>query len=48
MAQTCRTAPRGARPQTDLPIWLDVVDWNQADNEYKAVVAKQGMIELQH
>ena len=33
---------------SDLPICVDVVDWNQANSEFKAMVAKQGMIELQH
>ena len=33
---------------SDLPICVDVVDWNQADNEFKAMVTKQGMVELQH
>ena len=33
---------------SDLPICVDLVDWNQADSEFKAMVAKQGMIELQH
>ena len=33
---------------SDLPICVDVVDWNQADTEFKAMVSKQGMVELQH
>ena len=33
---------------SDLPICVDVVDWNRADSEFKAMVAKQGMVELQH
>lgn len=33
---------------SDLPICVDVVDWNQADSEFKAMVARQGMVELQH
>lgn len=33
---------------SDLPICVDVVDWTQADSEFKAMVAKQGMVELQH
>jgi uncharacterized protein len=33
---------------SDLPICVDVVDWNQADNEFKVMVTKQGMVELQH
>ena len=32
---------------SDLPICVDVVDWNQADSEFKAMVARQGMVELQ-
>lgn len=31
---------------SDLPICVDVVDWNQADSEFKAMVVKQGMVEL--
>ena len=31
---------------SDLPICVDLVDWNQADSEFKAMVAKQGMVEL--
>lgn len=33
---------------SDLPICVDVVDWNQADSEFKAMVAAQGMVELPH
>jgi predicted nucleotidyltransferase len=33
---------------SDLPICVDVVDWNRADSEFKAMVAKRGMVELQH
>ena len=33
---------------SDLPICVDVIDWNQADREFKAMVVKQGMAELQH
>lgn len=33
---------------SDLPICVDVVDWNRADSEFKAMVVKQGMVELQH
>ena len=32
---------------SDLPICVDVVDWNQADAEFKTMVSKQGMVELQ-
>ena len=39
---------KNAFEDSDLPICVDVVDWNQADNEFKAAVAKQGMVELQH
>jgi hypothetical protein len=31
-----------------LPICVDVVDWNRADSEFKAMVAKRGMVELQY
>ena len=33
---------------SDLPICVDVVDWNQADSEFKAMVVKQGMVALQN
>ncbi len=33
---------------SDLPICVDVVDWNQADSEFKAMVTRQGMVELQN
>ena len=33
---------------SSLPICVDVVDWNQAETEFKAMVAQQGMIQLQH
>ena len=32
---------------SDLPICVDVVDWNQVDSAFKTMVAKQGMVELQ-
>ena len=32
---------------SDLPICVDMVDWNQADSAFKAMVTKQGMVELQ-
>ncbi len=38
---------KNASEDSDLPICVDVVDWNQAGDEFKAMVAKQGMIELQ-
>ena len=33
---------------SDLPICVDLVDWNQADSDFKAMVTRQGMVELQH
>ena len=47
---TLRTISRvkSAFKDSDLPICVDVVDWNQADSEFKAMVARQGMVELQH
>ena len=39
---------KNAFEDSDLPICVDVVDWSQADGEFKAMVAKQGMVELQH
>ena len=47
---TLRTISRlkNAFEDSDLPICVDVVDWNQADSEFKAMVAAQGMIELPH
>ena len=38
---------KNAFEDSDLPICVDVVDWNQADSEFKAIVVKQGMVELQ-
>ena len=32
---------------SDLPICVDVVDWNQADSAFKTMAPKQGMVELQ-
>lgn len=29
---------------SDLPICVDVVDWNRADSEFKAMVVKQGKL----
>ncbi len=45
---TLRTLSRlkSAFEDSDLPICVDVVDWNHADSEFKAMVAKQGMVEL--
>jgi predicted nucleotidyltransferase len=39
---------KNAFEDSDLPICVDVVDWNQADSEFKAMVAAQGMVELSH
>ena len=39
---------KSAFEDSDLPICIDVVDWNQADSEFKAMVAAQGMVELPH
>lgn len=39
---------KNAFEESDLPICVDVVDWSQADSEFKAMVAAQGMVELQH
>ena len=33
---------------SDLSICVDVVGWNQADSEFKAMAAKQKMAELKH
>ena len=46
---TLRTIGRlkSAFDDSDLPICVDVVDWNQADSAFKAMVTKQGMVELQ-
>lgn len=38
---------KNAFEDSDLPICVDVVDWNKADCEFKAIAAKQGMVELQ-
>lgn len=37
---------KSAFEDSDLPICVDLVDWNHADSEFKAMVAKQGMVEL--
>ena len=39
---------KNAFEDSDLPICVDVVDWNQADSAFKAMVTAQGMVELQH
>ena len=31
-----------------LLICVDVVDWNQPDSAFRAMVTKQGMVKLQH
>ena len=38
---------KSAFEDSNLPICVDVVDWNQADSAFKATVTKQGMVELQ-
>ena len=38
---------KSAFEDSDLPICVDVVDWNQAGCKFKAMVTKQGMVELQ-
>jgi uncharacterized protein len=38
---------KNAFEDSDLPICVDVVDWNQANSEFKSMVANQGMVELQ-
>ena len=38
---------RIAFEDSDLPICVDVVDWNQANSEFKTMVSKQGMVKLQ-
>ena len=38
---------KSAFEDLNLPICVDVVDWNQADSAFKAMVTKQGMVELQ-
>ena len=46
---TLRTISRlkSAFEDSDLPICVDVVDWNQADSAFKGMVTKQRMVELQ-
>ena len=36
------------RKYSDLPICTDIADCNQSDSEFTAMVARQGMVELQH
>ena len=45
---TLRTISRlkNAFEDYDLPLCVDVVEWNQADSEFKAMVGKQGMVEI--
>ena len=38
---------KSAFEDSNLPICVDVVDWNQADCAFKAMVTKQEMAELQ-
>ena len=38
---------KSAFEDSNLPICVDVVDCNQADSAFKAMVTKQGMVELQ-
>ena len=38
---------KSAFEDSNLPICVDVVDWNQADSAFKAMVTKQVMAELQ-
>ena len=37
---------KNAFEDSDAPICVDVVDWNQADSEFKVMVAGQRMIEV--
>ena len=37
---------KNAFEDSDLPICVDVVDWNQADSAFRAMVTAQGMVEL--
>ena len=39
---------KNAFEDSDAPICVDVVNWNQADGEFKAMVAEKGMVGLQH
>lgn len=38
---------KDALEDSDLPICVDIVDWHQADDEFRTVVAKQGMSVVQ-
>lgn len=38
---------RDAFEDSDLPICVDVIDWRQTDDAFKALVAAQGMLQLQ-
>lgn len=33
---------------SDLPVCVDIVDWSQAASEFKAMIIRQGMVEMQH
>ena len=37
---------KNAFEDSDLPICVDLVDWNQADTEFRTMVTAQGMVEL--
>lgn len=39
---------KDAFEDSDLPICVDMVDWNHADSEFKAMVTAKGMVELHH
>ena len=41
------SSPKSAFENSDLLICVDVVDWNQADSEFKAMVSQQNMVGLQ-
>ena len=38
---------RDAFEDSDLPICVDVIDWGQTDDAFKALVEAQGMLQLQ-
>ena len=38
---------KSAFEDSNLPICVDVVDWNQADGGFKAMVSQQNMVGLQ-
>ena len=47
LAQRIISRLKSAFEDSNLPIYVDVVDWNQADNAFKAIVTKQVMAKLQ-